>query len=204
MTSIRVHTTTGSGGVLRQALDTCSWCHVGCAFLVAAVVLASTPLIAQETWTAAPHVRPEHGIRSLVEEAALRSPLIRELIDRLESLNVTVYIRTRVFATTGLDGHIALLSGGGSARYLVIELACERNGLTQMAALGHELFHATEIAGEPSIVDGRTLAAFYRKIGTQTLDGVGRQTFETSAAADAGHRARRELLSFGTRSAHGT
>ena len=204
MTSIRAHTTTGSGGVLRQALGTCSWCHVGCAFLVAAVVFASTPLIAQETWTAAPHVRPEPGIRSLVEEAARRSPLIRELIDRLEGLNVTVYIRTHVFATTGLDGHIALLSGGGSARYLIIELACERNGLTQMATLGHELYHAIEIAEQPSVVSPATLADLYQRIGQQTGDEHGLRTFETDAAADAGRRARRELLSFGTRNAHGT
>lgn len=204
MTSIRKHATQGNGGIVRQALDTRSWCHAGFAFLVTAVALASTPLIAQGEWTPAPHVRPERGVRSLVEEAARRSPLIRDLIERLEGLNVTVYIRTRLFATTGLDGHIALLSAVGSDRYLVIELSCERNGLTQMATLGHELFHATEIAAQPSIVDARTLAAFYTKIGTRTLDGIGRQSFETPAAAEAGQRARRELVTSGTRNGHGT
>jgi hypothetical protein len=73
-----------------------------------------------------------------------------------------------------------------------------------MAALGHELFHATEIAAEPSIVDVRTLAAFYERIGTQTSDSIGRRTFETQAAADAGRRARRELLTSSTRNTHGT
>ncbi len=190
--------------LLRQAQDERSWCHAGFAFVVTAVVLASVPVIAQEAWTPPPHVRPESGVTSLVAEAARRSPLIRELIDRLEGLDVTVYIRARTFVMTELEGRIALLAATGSHRYLVIELACGRNGFTQMATLGHELFHATEIAAEPSIVDAETLAAFYTRIGTQTNDSIGRRTFETQAAADAGRRARRELLSPSTRNAHGT
>ena len=204
MTRIWKHTTKRNGRILRQAQEKRSWWHAGFAFLVTAVALASAPVIAQEAWTPPPHVRPEHGVRSLVEEAARRSPLIRELIERLEGLNVTVYIRARTFLTTDLEGRIALLSAAGSRRYLVIELACGRNGFTQMATLGHELFHATEIAAEPSIVDPRTLAAFYTRIGTQTSDSIGRRTFETQAAADAGRRARRELLTSSTRNAHGT
>jgi hypothetical protein len=189
----------------RQALhDERSWCHAGFAFLVTAVVLASVPVIAQEAWTPPAHVRPERGVTSLVEEASRRSPFIRELIDRLEGLDVTVYIRSRVFLMSDLEGRIALLSAAGSHRYLVIELACGRNGFSQMATLGHELYHATEIAAEPSIVDPQTLAAFYTRIGTQTNDNIGRRTFETQAAADAGRRTRRELLSSSTRNAHGT
>ena len=189
----------------RQALqDECSWCHAGFAFLATAVVLATAPVIAQEAGTPPRHVRPEHGVRSLVEEATRRSPLIRELIERLEELNVTVYIRARTFLITDVEGRIALLSAAGSHRYLVIELACGRPGFAQVATLGHELFHATEIAAEPSIVDARTLAAFYTRIGTQTSDSIGRRTIETQSAADAGRRARRELLTSNKRNAHGT
>ena len=61
-----------------------------------------------------------------------------------------------------------------------------------MATLGHELLHAVEIAGEPSIVDALT------------GDAAGRRTFETEAAADAGQRVRRELLKNSTRSANGS
>ena len=73
-----------------------------------------------------------------------------------------------------------------------------------MATLGHELYHALEIAREPSIVDGRTLAAHYRRIGEQQGDTIGRMTFETAAAFEAGRRARRELLVNRTRSANGS
>ena len=40
MTSIWKHTTKGHGGILRQTPDTCSRCHAGMAFLVAAVMTA--------------------------------------------------------------------------------------------------------------------------------------------------------------------
>src|SRR3954449_6612867 len=78
------------------------------------------------------------------------------VIDRLQHMDVTVYVRTRVFATLDLDGRVALVSVRGVHRYLLIELACGRSELTQMVTLAHELFHAIEIAAEPSVVSADT------------------------------------------------
>ena len=188
------HTTPRSGRIDRHAHNGRPWFRAGLGFVMTAVSLASTPLHAQEEWTPPPHVRPDRGVRSLVEEAARRSPLIRELIERLEGLDVTVYIRGRSLTAT-LDGRIALLSAAGGGRYLVIELACERSGITQMATLGHELYHALEIAQEPAVVSPATLADLYQRIGQQTGDDGGLRTFETAAAAAAGSLARRQLTS---------
>ena len=68
----------------------------------------------------------------------------------------------------------------------------------------HVVYHALEIAREPSIVDVRSLAAHYRRIGEQQGDAIGRLTFETEAAFEAGRRTRRELLVNRTRSANGS
>ena len=157
----------------------------------------TTPALAQ-----APHVRSERGMQRLVDDAAQRSSVIREWIDRLEEMDVTVYVRARVFTQLDLDGRIGLLSVARGHRFLVIELACGRSELSQMATLGHELFHAIEIAEEPSVVSTATLADLYSRIGIQIGDHTGRRTFETEAAAAAGLRARRQLL--GTRTGHGT
>jgi len=162
------------------------------------------PAIAQDDSMRAPHVRPEKGLRALVDEAARRAPSIRALIDQLESMDVTVYIRTRVFGQIDLDGRVAMLAARNSHRYLVIELACGRAGLAQMATLGHELFHATEIAAEPSVVDAPSLAALYARIGIQTGGQAGRLTFETAAAAAAGEQTRRELRMTTSRRTNGT
>jgi len=151
-----------------------------------------------------PHVRPAREIRALVDEAAFGSPEIRASIDRLEALDVTVYIRAVTFVTSDLDGRVALLARAVGHRYLVIEIACGRSRLAQMTTLGHELHHALEIAEEPSVVDARTLAAFYERVGRKTNDWGGKLTFETDAAANAGLRARRELLVYSTRRSNGT
>jgi hypothetical protein len=152
----------------------------------------------------APHLRPDSELRALVDDAARGSALIRELMDRLEMLNVSVYIRVRTFEQSDLEGRVALLSAVEGHRYLVIELACGRPRISQMAALGHELYHAVEIAEEPSVVDARTLAAFYERVGRRTDNWSSRLTFETDAAAAAGLRARRELFMAAPRRANGT
>jgi hypothetical protein len=177
------------------------------AFVAGALIVAfGAPLQAQiaPNDPSSPHLRPTPELRALVSDAANGSAAIRALIDRLETLDVTVYIRTVTFIYSDLEGRVALLAGAVGHRYLVIELACGRSRLAQMAALGHELYHAVEIANEPSVVDSRTLAAFYERIGRQTGNAGGRLTFETDAAANAGLRARRELLVNSTRRSNGT
>jgi hypothetical protein len=102
------------------------------------------------------------------------------------------------------DGRIGILSAVGQRRYLMIELACDRSEPVQMATLGHELHHALEIAGEPSIVDARTLAQFYARVGRASRPMGRTQTFETQAAADTGARVRHQLLTPPTRNANGS
>lgn len=149
------------------------------------------------------HVRGEDGLQPLIDDAARRAPAIRASIDRLQDLDVTVYVRMRRLPRLDLDGRIALLSVAAGHRYLVIELACGRSALTQMTTLGHELFHAIEIAEEPAAVNTEGVADLYARIGIKTGDEQGRRTYETEAAAAAGLRARRQLLS-DTRHGHGT
>jgi hypothetical protein len=177
---------------------------VGFAGFAGLAFLALAPAaFAQDERPRAPHVRPERGLRRLVDDAARRSPAIQEWIDRLEQLDVTVYIRAKAFTQIDLEGRVALLSPAGAHRYLVIELACGRTELAQMSTLGHELFHAIEIAEEPSVVDTETLADLYTRIGMKTGDSRGLRTFETAGAAEAGDRVRKQLLTT-TRPAHGT
>jgi hypothetical protein len=170
-------------------------------------MLSAPPAAAQEPQdqsSSAPHVRPVNGLRSLVDEAARRSLEVRTLLDQLDATDVIVYIRGRNFEDPELDGRVGLLAVTSLQRYLVIEISGLENTIVQMATLGHELYHALEIAREPSIVDARTLAAHYRRIGEQQGDAIGRLTFETAAAFEAGRRTRRELLVNRTRSANGS
>ena len=166
------------------------------AYVIGGVLTASGSAFGQEIDRQA-HVRPEAQLRALVEDATHRSPSMRQSMERLETLDVTVYIRARLRMPSGLEGSTALLSVNGSHRYLVIDLAAGRSAVMQMSALGHELFHAMEIAIEPSIVDARTLAAHYTRIGDEGAEIDGKRSFETQAAAAAGARVREELVSGG-------
>src|SRR5262245_11576255 len=142
-----------------------------------------------------PHLRPEIMLRPLVAQAAQRSPSIRDLIDRIEASDVIVYVRMRQFARSDLDGRVALLSTmPAGQRYLMIELACARSDVVTIATLGHELYHAMEIASEPSIVDARGLRSYYTKHGERTGETQGNVTFETRGAEQAGVQVRRELF----------
>ncbi len=167
------------------------------AIVSAGMLQTAAPAFAQAVTS--PHLRPDPQLRSLVEEAADRSPSIRALIDRLEALDVIVYVRSRMFQQLQLEGRVGIVAAAGGRRFLAIELACGRIELQTMATLGHELYHAVEIAGEPSIVDVQTLAAFYSARGIQTGTRSGELTFETEAAQEAGRQARREIVAAGER-----
>ncbi|HEY2151120.1 MAG TPA: hypothetical protein VGH34_09940 [Vicinamibacterales bacterium] len=173
-------------------------------FTFAGGLASAAPAVAQEEWLPPPHVRPAPEMRALFDEATGRSPTVRGLVNWLEILDVTVYVRTQDVMPRGLLGRAALLSVNGSHRYIVIDVASQRTAIETISTLGHELFHAIEIAREPSIVDPRTLGEFFERAGRETGDADGRRTFETQAAAATGTRVRRELLAWNTRHSNGT
>jgi hypothetical protein len=159
--------------------------------LVAALAGAETPAPG-----APPHLRPEtEEGRALLAELTNRSPSARALVDRLDRSDVVVYVRYRAFMTPTLEGRIGLVSSTKAFRYLAIELACNRTRRSQLATLSHELQHAVEIAGDPSVVDTATLGALYERIGVRTASTSGAVTFESVGAISMGERALRELTS---------
>ncbi len=162
-------------------------------FFSAVLAVLAFPLITAAS--PAPHVRPESAeTQALVRDAARRSPLVRALIDRLDQSDVVAYIRFARFTDPLLEGRVGWLSQAGGRRYVVIELSGGRLWPVQIATLAHELQHAVEIAGAPAIVDTRTLADHYGRIGMRTSHTQGLETFETRAAIAMGAQARREIM----------
>jgi hypothetical protein len=60
----------------------------------------------------------------------------------------------------------------------------------QVAALGHELQHAMEVADAPDVRDEGALARFYARIGTE---GALPRSYDTLAAQLAGRRVLMEV-----------
>jgi len=72
-------------------------------------------------------------------------------------------------------------------------VSCTLNDDDQIAALGHELRHAVEIADAPSVVDVASLGELYRRIGFAS-HGVRKGTgFESRAAIESARRVWAEL-----------
>lgn len=158
-------------------------------FVVAAWARAERPPDATS-----PHLRPEDTEgRALAAELFERSPTARALLEELNRSDVIAYVRFRIFRSTRLDGRVGLLSGARRTRFLIVELACGRNRITQLTTLAHELQHVVEIAREPSIVDAASLAAHYSTIGEIVQEDLGTVGFETAAARHVAARVQREL-----------
>lgn len=176
----------------------------GFAFSVVTVVLASAaPATAQDARQPPPHVRPERGVQRLVDEAARRSPAIRELMDRLEHLDVTIYIRGRSRKSISKAASRWHQPARATAIWSSSWPADARSS-RRWPRSGHELFHAVEIAEEPSVVNATTPAAFDGRIGRQTGEIDGKRTFESQGAAAAGQQVWRELRTANTRNSNGT
>jgi hypothetical protein len=161
---------------------------------IAVVVVAAPTRAGSAGHSATRHVRAlDARIDALIEDGARRSPLFRSLVEAIERSTVIVYVESRMLPA-GLSGRLTLAGAATPPwRYLRIDIECRQSLNGQIAALGHELQHAVEIAGAGAIVDQRSIQALYGRIGFAV--DRGRQQFESHAAREAGAQVRRDLSS---------
>jgi hypothetical protein len=138
------------------------------------------------------HLRPlTHTAATLLAEATTGSPVVRDLVARLEATDLVVYLEDAAEGCApDLRACLRFLVAAGGVRYVVVRV--DRWGVSPWDRIGwlaHELQHAVEIAGAPEVRDAITLARFYGGVGWQS----GRNRFETSLARAAGTLARQQL-----------
>jgi hypothetical protein len=139
-----------------------------------------------------PRVRPYDGrSASLILEGLLRSSTIRAVIDRLEQLDVIVYVEMQPALRKKLAGKMTWLARTASNRYVRVSLSPELSQDTLIATLGHELQHALEVAEAPAIVDVASLQAYYQQHGITTSGEI--NGWDSHAARAIGDDVRREL-----------
>ena len=77
-------------------------------------------------------------------------------------------------------------------RILVVKVDIRHADGELMGLIGHELRHAIEILGDPSVVDATSMYFLYQRIGR-----LGTYTAsETEAAVQAGHAVRAEVSKY--------
>jgi hypothetical protein len=140
------------------------------------------------------HVRTiDARLEAEINEGVARSPFFRQLVTRLDASDVIVYVESECPMSPRLFGRLTFMAAGGGRRYVNVRISCALNDNAQIAALGHELRHAVEIADAPSVVDERSLAEEYRQIGFASHAVPIGSGYESRAAIDAAARGWAEL-----------
>lgn len=138
------------------------------------------------------HVRTmDARLRAEINEGLARSSFFRDLVARLDGSDVIAYVETECPMSSRIFGRLSFMAAGGGRRYVSIRISCSLNDTEQIAALGHELSHAVEIADAPSVVDVASLAQLYRRIGFAS-HGVA-SGFESRRAIEGARRVWAEL-----------
>jgi hypothetical protein len=158
-----------------------------------AYLAGSQPVSAAETAQRIDHVRTVDGeMAALIDEGTRRSSVFQSLIVQLNQSDVIVYVEHRQLRGN-LVGQLTFAGTSQSWRYLRVQIDGSRMLLAQIAALGHELRHAVEIAQAPAATDVAAIRQLYGTIGF-ARDAT-RPKYESDSARDAGRQVYRQLVS---------
>jgi hypothetical protein len=169
------------------------------AFLASSLVVFAPSVFAQDAALPFhPHIRTANRqLRAMMSAGLQVSPTLHGIIKRIELSDVIVYLDTHLLTTPGVAAQSQFVSTTAGHRYLRVIIDSRFSGAPLVGLIGHELQHVAEIAGEPSVVDPRSLATYYRRIGFKSPAG-GTNRFESAAAIAAGRRVMQDAMEHST------
>jgi hypothetical protein len=132
------------------------------------------------------------ALRRLIDAGIAGSPSLQALAADLARTDVIVYVSCD-FLPLGTNGRLTFTTAVDGWRYLHIQLDWHLSSQRRLSTLGHELQHALEIAGTPSVVDAESMARAFTDMGFGRRDVITQQVYDTQAAVDAGERVWAEL-----------
>jgi len=130
------------------------------------------------------HVRSsDASVARIIDRGIESSPTFKRLVSAIDGSDGIVYVQPGVCAGRVAACLPAWMQSSGSYRYLRIVVDRKRLDSDRRLAgvIGHELQHAIEVLGDPSVTDGDRMFFFYKKYAP-----TGWSSFETPAAIDAG------------------
>jgi hypothetical protein len=139
------------------------------------------------------HVRPQEArITALLQEGMLRSRTLHALVDRIEASNVYVYVALDHLMKPYLAGRLTWMGQANEFRYLRASINFDLSSDQVISTIAHELQHAVEVLDDQAVVDEKSLAALYKRIGKPSRPELN-SGWETDAAKAMGFQVRREL-----------
>ena len=135
-------------------------------------------------------------IEKIISEGLGASATFREVVNRLSRSDVVVYIRCQQDLPKREDGYLKFIGSAAGYRYLQAYVRYNTSRSHQVALIGHELFHAVEVADAPSVIDMPSFEREYARIGfvSQTARVGGGVAYDTHAAIDVGEQILREVI----------
>lgn len=132
------------------------------------------------------------GCEDLIAYALDRSPVVTSLVNDLERTDVVVYLHLPGAMTVNEPpSRLLFVSSAGGVRYLMMQIDPWRTSYPErVALLGHELYHALEVAAAREVNDLGGFRRLYQRIGHEW----GGTRFETDAARNAEREVRKDLV----------
>jgi hypothetical protein len=138
-------------------------------------------------------IRAQGLLSDAVQLGIERSNTFRALVGSVAQSDVIVHLTCGQFETTTLLGQTALVAATGHARYVRVQVRCERPLVLITETVAHELQHVVEIATNPSAVDDVSMVRLFSTIGFDNCASPAHERFETMAAQRVAVRVRREM-----------
>lgn len=132
------------------------------------------------------------AIAEVIRQASERSILFRRLVARIDATDGLVYV------DEGKCGHgvracltlSVQVAGPHRLLRILVESIRRQNTCDLMASIGHELWHAIELLGQPKVTNYSSAYSFFQREGP---NGGGHVPFETQAAVRTGFEVGREV-----------
>ena len=164
-------------------------------------VFAIAPLSAErleaESSTARFRLRPlDQAVGDLLWQGYQDSETFRHVVGLLVGSDVIVHLAIDTEERLGHAGTTRFAGGRGGQRYLriaVAESTLPRS--SSIAVLGHELYHALEVASASWVVDARSHEQLYKRIGYSSCRSLDAPCYETKEAGQVGSQILAELRS---------
>jgi hypothetical protein len=142
----------------------------------------STSALAMDVRHDQARIRPQDPrLAELIRIGANRSATLRDIVRRIESGHLFVYVAWTPNMRASLAGKLTWITKSGAFRYVKVTINTEQSSEQMIATIAHELQHALEVS------------ALYRRIGRPSA-ATAIAGFETAAAQAAGWQVRRELV----------
>ena len=129
----------------------------------------------------------------LLHDGMRASNTFRRMVHRLRQSDVVVYLECGGSDDRSTDGRLTFVSAAGGVRYVHIRVARLPSADVQIALIGHELRHAVEVADAPTVVDDKSLAREYERIGFLNARHLAGTSYDSAAAVEAGYQVLRDL-----------